>query len=96
MSIIRFAAEFEYVETPRAGSPVYVYQRGLGCQYLIARWNQAEPYPESPMDWDGEVAVPARAMTEVICRVLARADYADIDSVRDALEAYHRDWMNGL
>lgn len=95
MSIIRFAAEFEYVETPTQGSPVYVYGTGPGCQYLIARWDQSTAYPGSPADWAGEVRVPARTMTELVCRLLERADYDDIDGVREALERHHRDWMDG-
>jgi len=96
MSIIRFAEEFDHVETPTKGSPVYVYCTGPGCQYVIAEWDQSNDRPENPAEWDGRVSVPARTMTELLCRLLHRADYYDIDGIQEAMESSHTDWMDGI
>lgn len=96
MSILRFAEQFDYVETPTKGSPVYVYCTGPGCQYVIAEWDQSTERPGNPAEWDGRVRVPARTMTEFVCRVLRRAEYADVDGVREAMESYHTEWMDGF
>jgi hypothetical protein len=95
MSVIRFTEPFEYIETPTNGSPVYVYLTGPGCQYRIATWDQTKDRPGCPAEWDGDATVPARTMTECICRLLHRADYYDVEGVQEALETYHRDWMDG-
>jgi hypothetical protein len=96
MSIIRFQEEFDHVETPTKGSPVYVYCTGPGCQYVIGKWDQSTERPANPAEWDGRVMIPARTVTELVCRLLQRADYYDVESIQDALESYHTDWMDGL
>jgi hypothetical protein len=95
MSVIRFTQEFDHVETPSKGSPLYVYRTGPGCRYGVGVWDQHRECPEGPHEWHGRAQIPARAMTELVCRLLRRAEYVDVDGVATALEAYHRDWMDG-